>query len=357
MTPSSSESEIGQAALPSARSNCAPRIAMIGCGLIAERYHLPGLAGIPGVLENVVLVDRNAERLQLMSDKFGVRQQATDVDAVIGEIDGAIVAAPPALHHPICMKLLSRDIPVLCEKPLAETSAEAREMVDLARDRGVALAVNHTRRLLPAYVEVKRLLAAGAIGELVQIRWHEGFLFDWPAASAFHFRSGARGALMDTGIHSLDLICWWLGKRPSVVSSLNDSFGGPEAMAEVRLLSDHCQIELKLSWLGRLANCYEIIGSRGTISGELDYWDLVTVTHASKRRKSRRLRHTERDYNDFGATIIANFVDAVEGRAEILVPASAVVTALDVMDECYMSAARLEMPWLEYEEDACYATA
>src|SRR4051794_38557339 len=88
-----------------------PRIAMIGCGAIAERFHLPGLAKIPGLIEHVVLVDRSGERTQLMADMFGATRQAADVGDIIHEIDGAIVAVPPALHHPICMKLLDCGVP------------------------------------------------------------------------------------------------------------------------------------------------------------------------------------------------------------------------------------------------------
>ena len=180
-----------QATTANGKRVTAPRIAMIGCGAIAERYHLPGLAKLPGVIEHMVLVDRSAERMQLMADRFGIRRQASGLDDVIGEIDGAIVAVPPALHHPICMELLAHGVPVLCEKPLAESPAEGREMVALAKERNVALCVNHTRRMLPAYSEIKRLLDSKAIGELIEIRWEEGCEFDWPAASAFQFRSGA----------------------------------------------------------------------------------------------------------------------------------------------------------------------
>jgi predicted dehydrogenase len=330
---------------------------MIGCGAIAERFHLPGLAKMPDVIERVVLVDRNADRTRSMAGMFGIRRQARDLNEVINEIDGAIVAVPPALHHPICMDLLTHGIPVLCEKPLAESPAEGRDMVALAKERNVALCVNHTRRVLPAYAEIKRLLDSGAIGELVEISWEEGCEFDWPAASAFQFRSGARGVLLDTGIHSLDLICWWLGRQPEFVSSQTDSFGGPEALAEVALQSGPCRIHLRLSWLSRLANRYTIVGERGTISGVLDYFDRITITTPSGQRHVRHLREPERTYNDFGCRIIANFIEVVAGRAAPLVPAESVLPALDVMDECYAAATRLCMPWLEIEERACHASA
>lgn len=334
----------------------APRIAMIGCGAIAERYHLPGLAKLPGLLENVVLVDRSAERTGAMAAMFGVKRCAADVSEVLDKIDGAIVAVPPALHYPIGSELISNGIPVLCEKPLAETVAEGREMVELARLRNVPLAVNHTRRMLPAYAEIKQLLAAGAIGDVMQIHWEEGCEFDWPAATAFQFRSGAKGVLLDTGIHSLDLICWWLGGRPQVVSAQTDSYGGPEALAEVELRHGACKVRVKHSWLSRLANRYTIVGERGTISGMLDYYDRITLSLPNGGRKERWLPESGRSYNDFGAKIIANFVDCVGGRATPLVTAESVLPALEAMEECYETATRLDMPWVEVEE-ACDATA
>lgn len=334
----------------------APRIAMIGCGAIAERYHLPGLAKLPGVIENVVLVDRSADRTRAMAEMFGIRREATDVRDVLEDIDGAIVAVPPACHYSVCMELLARDVPVLCEKPLAESTAEGREMVELAKQRNVLLAVNHTRRMLPAYAEIKRVIAAGTIGEIVQIRWEEGCEFDWPAATAFQFRSGARGVLLDTGIHSLDLICWWLGRKPELVSAQTDSYGGPEALAEVELRSGPCTVHIQHSWLSRLANRYAIVGERGTITGMLDYFDRFTVSLPNGQRQERRLRELEHTYNDFGGRIVANFIEVVAGRAEPLIPAESVLPALEVMEKCYEAATRLEMPWIEIEE-ACHATA
>lgn len=330
---------------------------MIGCGAIAERYHLPGLAKIPGTIQNIVLIDRSVERRALMARQFGIHQQAMELSEVIDQIDGAIVAVPPALHHSICMQLLARNVPVLCEKPLAESPTEASELVAVAKQRGVPLGVNHTRRVLPAYAEIKRIVSSGEIGALVEIRWEEGCEFDWPASSAFHFRSGARGVLLDTGVHSLDLICWWLGQKPEVVSCQTDSFGGPEAMAEVRLQSGPCKIFVKHSWLSRLANRYTLVGERGTITGELDHFDRITVSTPDGRRKERRLRGTERTYGDFGARIIANFIDVIAGKVQPLVPAASVLPSLEVMDECYASATRLDMPWLQAEEIASYASA
>ena len=54
------------------------RIALVGCGAIAEIYHLPALAKFPSVMERLVLVDPNEARLKQMAEKFGVRETATE---------------------------------------------------------------------------------------------------------------------------------------------------------------------------------------------------------------------------------------------------------------------------------------
>jgi predicted dehydrogenase len=322
--------------------------------LIAERYHLPALAKNRPASERAILVDPDVARTSRLGAQYGISRFAVDVASVIDHLDAAIVAVPPALHHPICMDLLSRGVHVLCEKPLADSADHAAEMVCQAARHGAILCVNHTRRLYPAYATIRRLLDDGVLGSLSTLRYEEGYEFNWPAASAFHFRSGARGVLMDTGIHALDIICWWLGGKPDLVSSENDSFGGPEALARVRLQHGSCRAELKLSWLTRLANRFEIVGERGTIAGRIDVWDRVVIEHRDGRREQIRLRVTERKYDDFGAAMLQNFLDAIAGRAKPLVPGGAVLPALELMDEAYLSARRLPLPWLEPQKELCH---
>jgi predicted dehydrogenase len=336
------------------RTSCAPTIAVIGCGLIAERYHLPALAKNRSAIDRAILVDLDATRTARLAAQFGISRVAEDVASVINEIDAAIVAVPPALHYPICMELLSRGVHVLCEKPLADSAEKGADMVCQAARHGAILCVNHTRRLYPAYATIRRLVDDGALGALSALRYEEGYEFNWPAASAFHFRSGARGVLLDTGIHALDILCWGLGEKPDLVSSENDSFGGPEALARVQLQNGPCRAELKLSWLTRLANRFEIVGERGTIAGRIDVWDRVVIEHHDGRREQIRLRVPERNYDDFGTAMLQNFLDAIAGRAEPLVPGSTVLPALELMDEAYQAARQLPLPWLEPQMERCY---
>ncbi len=337
----------GRSSTTACRACQTPTIAVIGCGAIAERYHLPALATDADVLERLVLVDRAEDRARALAERFGAPRWADDYHEYLPQLDGAIVAVPPALHHTISMDLLSHGVHVLCEKPLAASPQEARQMVEQAAGCGVTLSVNHTRRLFPAYAKIRELLAEGVLGELVSITYHDGTEFDWPAASAFHFRSGSRGVLLDTGIHGLDTICWWLGGRPELVSAETDSFGGPESVAHVRMRHGACEVELKLSWFNRLSNSFEIVGRRGRIRGGLEDWGRVTIEYADGRRQRVPVECAAEKYNDFGRQMIANFILVATDRAEPLVPGHDVIAPLELMDECYENARRFRLPWFE----------
>ena len=191
---------------------------MIGCGAIAETYHLPALERHAGRLEHIVLVDPDLRRAQaLASTLSGVdTRTAASHEHVWDDIDAAIIATPPRLHADIAMPLLARGVHVFCEKPLAESASDAAAMIERAAQSGAWLCVNQTRRSYPALKRVKDLLTSGIIGECVAIEHREGFRFAWPSVSGWHFARGnsARGVLLDQGAHVLDTICWWLGDKP-----------------------------------------------------------------------------------------------------------------------------------------------
>lgn len=333
-------------------SGAAPRLALIGCGAIAERYHLPALARHPTVLAQLVLVDADEARANEVAERFGAGAVSVDHRRVLDDVDGAIVTVPQHLHHPIGMAFLERGVHVLCEKPLAVSVAQAREMVAQARQNDVALCVNHTRRLFPSYGAVRRLLQGGELGALRSIRYEDGGKFHWASASGFYFRKGsATGVLIDKGIHGLDAVCWWLGGTPRVLASRNDSFGGVESVARLDLAFEDCRIELLVNRLARLENRYRIVGESGVAEGGIEDWGKVTITHASGRRELRTLTAPQQSYDEFGSVLIDNFLAVVAGRAAPLVPGHDVLPALEVIESAYRNATRFEMPWYEVWEE------
>jgi len=327
------------------------KIALVGCGAIAELLYLPALSNYPSVLKNLVLVDSNAARLEELGRKFGVQTRLRDYRQAVQEgVRGAIVAAPDHLHYAMCTHFLKNGIHVLCEKPLAESSAEAEEVVRLAGQAGVAICADYTRRLFASSIKVKELLTGGAIGNLKSVCYTEGFSFRWPTISGYYFdwRVSTKGVLFSQGAHVLDLICWWLAGKPELLSFQSDSFGGPEALAYVRFQKGDCAGEVRLSFLNKLPDRYILEGDAGAIEGSTyDPLSITLVSKTDRRRRELRLRSRETDYFDYGERLVANFLKVIEGRESPLIAGGDVLDSVRFIEECYAGRSRFEMPWYE----------
>ena len=108
------------------------RVALIGCGRIAQVAHLPALEKADGV-RLVAVSDPSAEVAESVARRYGVPSAYTDQEHVLADesVEGVIVAAPDRFHYPITAEALRAGKHVLVEKPLASTVAEAEALSDL----------------------------------------------------------------------------------------------------------------------------------------------------------------------------------------------------------------------------------
>lgn len=338
-----------------AAGTASPRIALIGCGAIAENFHLPALARHPALLPNLVLCDPSRDRAAALGEHFGVGQIESSYADVLDRVDGVIVAVPHHLHEPITLECLQAGVHVLCEKPLAETATGVQRLVEAAEAAGVALMVNQTRRLFPSHRRVKQMLEAGQLGRLTRITYTMGEPFEWPAATGSYFgASGARkGVLLDTGAHIIDLVTWWLdgpdapAEAPRLADYRDDSLGGTEAVAQVEIEAGGCRASVRLSWLSKLANRFVVEGEEGRIEGGAYDWGIIE--HTDARGQVHRIKTSDRheSFEDFAGRLIDNFVDVLRGSAEPLVGGREVLASVGIIDACYEARKRFAMPWLE----------
>jgi len=307
------------------------------------------MAKLPGLRRNLVLVDSDVIRARTLAGRFDVKGYGNDHREFLDSVDGAIIASPNRTHTHIAKDLLNAGIPVLCEKPLTENLAEARMLASLAADKGVALAVNHTRRLFPSYQRTEEMISRDALGDIYSLSHVEGWRFAWPTVSGFYFNAkpNPRGILLDIGSHVLDVVCWWLGGKPTLLSSENDSFGGAESVAHLKFQHDKCLGEIKLSRLNKLENRFRINGERGSLEGGIEAWGTLTLRSAAGLETRMVLPGKERHFNDFAPAIVRNFVDVVANGAQPLVSAGEVLPSIEWIEECYLSATRLKMPWYD----------
>jgi predicted dehydrogenase len=324
-------------------------VAVIGCGAITRSFYLPALQEYERAFEKLILVDNDVERAKEAAQQFQTATHSADYREVIHSVDGVIIAVPHHLHYSISREFLMAGVHVLCEKPLAETGSEVRDMIRLAEENGVTITVNNTRRLFPSCQKVKEILSAGEIGIPRSIRYLDGGEFNWPTASGFYFdsRLSKKGVLLDMGAHVVDLICWWLGGKPTLLTSENDSFGGCEAVASLNLDYSGCRCEIRLSRLSRLPNRFLIKGNLGTIEGGVYDWKSFIVMKNDGGRRVFKMHSPANELLDFGRTLVANFLNVLRKDGKPLIPAGEVLASIELLEEAYGKARRFPMPWYE----------
>ncbi len=174
------------------------RVGVVGVGHLGQ-HHARILSELPGA-RLVGVVDRDRARAEAIAAQRGTRA-FDDVAALVGEIDAVTVAVPTVSHLAVAQPFLERGVPVLVEKPLAQSLAEADAMIALAARHGVALAVGHTERFNPAVEAARPYLTAPKFLEVHRL-------------GVFPERSLDIDVVFDLMIHDLDVI---LSFRPGEV--------------------------------------------------------------------------------------------------------------------------------------------
>jgi predicted dehydrogenase len=196
------------------------RLAVIGVGHLGKE-HARILAGLPDV-ELVGVADTNADQAQAVARRVGSRA-FHDYWPLLNLVDAASIVVPTVHHHAVAREFLRRGIPVLVEKPLTISVAEADNLIDLADSAGALLQVGHIERFNPAFEELNK-------------RPMQPKFVQCERLGPFSGRSTDIGAVLDLMIHDIDLLLA-LVKAPVVqVEALGVSlFGKHEDVANARL--------------------------------------------------------------------------------------------------------------------------
>lgn len=328
------------------------RIAVIGCGAIADSFHIPALKHIDqGALE-ITLVDPDPARRAVLGKKHGITDHASTHEQVADRIDAAVIASPHHTHVPIARDLVEAGVAVLSEKPLGTTVAEVEGLRDLAERKGVTVAVNQTRRFIPACRRIREILSSGELGEVVHVDIREGDRFDWPAAtpSMFGARAGGKGLLLDIGAHVLDLMVWWFGADLEIVDYADDSFGGSEASAMAVLQGPSCRIDMRLSWLAKQTNSYRFTGEQGALSWSVYDLDEIKVEKGPQRRAyTVRVPSAARSFADLAPLVIEDFLEAARSGSAPVADSAGVLPSMRLMEACYARRRTYAMPWHAFQ--------
>jgi predicted dehydrogenase len=186
------------------------KAAVVGTGFMG-RVHTEAIRRL-GNVEVAVVAAENAELAAAFAAQTGVEKMVTDFNQVLADpfIEAVHICTPNALHYPIAKAALEAGKNVICEKPLATSAGEARDLMELAKARNLANCLNHNLRFYPVVQHMRAMIANGALGDVlvVQGTYSQDWLlydtdFNWRVLSK---ESGPLRATGDIGSHWMDLI-------------------------------------------------------------------------------------------------------------------------------------------------------
>lgn len=347
-------------------SNSPLRLAVVGCGAMSRDFHLPVLAGHPGV-QIVALVDRDTVRAGELARAYRVPTVLTDANELDGaNVDAALIATPPFHHAPATIALAKKGIHVLVEKPMALTRADAEAMVKAADHAGVVLAVGLFRRLFPSMRMLRTLIASQHLGRPIGFDIEAGSVYGWPLTTLANLRKdqGGGGVFLDIAPHTLDQLLYVLPGTPVLVEFRDNSRGGIESDCLLQMqirTADGSMIpgRMELSRTRKLRNTIRIDCERGSFeiaSGEryrvgikprgLELVDDLQGVRPYKLQAGWEGETEEAGYSAYRDQL-DDFVEAIRTKSKPRLSGESAVPVVGFIEECYQASLPLSEPWIE----------
>ena len=325
------------------------RLGVVGGGAVLERYHAPAINAVPEVVRSIVVdVDRDTARR--VADRYGFPAASSNLADLVRHADLAIVLVPNGLHSSISCELLAQGVHVLCEKPMARTVEECQAMIDASHQGNAQLCIGHNRRFQQHIKLAKQLLTKGLIGDVVSIHAEEGSTSDWRRSSAyFDPAMSGGGALMDVGIHSIDLIRWFSGNFQTIEYQGNGTETTVESDARIALqLVTGATGSVTASRTRNLAHKIPLVGTEGFL--EVGLWGPNLGLRSSKGKAFQHFHRLDvavprRPPSDVSfVDQLRNLVSAIRGEGEVLVNGHEGMAAVEVVRRAYTGVRALASP-------------
>lgn len=345
------------------------KVAIISCGMIANNAHIPAYKAFPDKYEIVAVCDVVEAAAKSTAEAHNIPNYYTDAEEMLKaeKPDVVSVCVPNLLHKKFTMLALSYGANVLCEKPLAFTYNDAKEMYDYAASQGKKLMACQSIRFLPERLAAFDMVQKGEIGDIYYAELSRIRRRGIPFWGKFHLKSASGGgAFTDIGVHGIDSVVWLMGnpKCVSVKATMSkvhekelgsaagsgapagsvspDKFNSEEMDVE-SFSSGYINFEngaaltFKVAWSANLKNENNIVlaGKKCGIdiengkiySGENDIFDTNVTPNGFK------------DHPFFGHfCLVQNFANALEGNEELFVKPEETLNVTAIIEAAYLSA-------------------
>lgn len=198
---------------------------VIGAGGIADRQTIPGML-LASNAELVAVMEINMDLSQKLCAKYNAKRAYDKVDALLAdpEVEAVYIASPVEFHLEQIIAAANAKKHVLCEKPISKTVSLAQQAKDACDKNGVLSASGFMMRFHAYHQKIKELVSEGVLGDIVSCRcqftcWYPPQEKEWRQRKDV---SGG-GALIDMGIHCIDLIEYITGSKTVKVAAFNDT--------------------------------------------------------------------------------------------------------------------------------------
>lgn len=328
---------------------------IVGTGGIARQF-AADLRLVPGA-RLAGVCSRDETRAAAFAAEIGVARSYADLTGFLADpgIDAVYVATPNSVHADQAVASIEAGKPVLVEKPLAVSAAEARRIAAIAEKRGVFAMEGLWTRFLPAAREARRLVEEGRIGAVREIRAELAYRRT-EAADARLFRAElGGGAALDLGVYPLSLAVHVLGRPTTVSGTSQVGPSGVDVRTEFHLGFDGAEARLSCGFDRDGDNRFVIVGSEGALRLEAPFLKAQRLTLFSRgsteaalsgggrtllARIAARLPHPGREIRTkafegvglrFEAEAVMRAVRAGESQSAIM-PLADSIAVLEVID-------------------------
>ena len=250
------------------------RVVVVGCGSIGQR-HARLLAGRADVA--LELCELEPEHLAKTLETVGpVPTYDSFERALDSRPDAVLIATPIPGHAQQAIGALEAGVHVLCEKPLCDTVANARCILEAVERSDRIFSVGFVLHFHPAMRRVKDLIDAGCLGRVMQVHWHIGAYLTLLSSVSRH-QAELEGALLLDYAHQPDLLYWWLGEVPTAVYAAGRQGGNLPLQSNPNIMAITLEYEAPLLATINLnyvqhpsrSSC-EIIGDEGWLAVDME---------------------------------------------------------------------------------------
>ncbi|MDX1359693.1 MAG: Gfo/Idh/MocA family oxidoreductase [Clostridia bacterium] len=250
---------------------------IIGAGGIADRRTMPGME-LAENAEIYAVMEVNMEMASALKEKYNAAKAYDNEAELLADpvVEAVYIASPVVYHKKQAMMAADAGKHILLEKPIALTVEEGQEVIDYCRKKGVLLATGFMMRYHAYHQAMKKLVDEGKLGQIVSCRaqltcWYPDIPGNWRQSKA----TSGGGALMDMGVHCLDLIQYITGykakRAAGMTSTLTFDYEVEDSGAMLVELENGaiCQIESHFNIPDAAARGrFEIYGTKGSMLAE-----------------------------------------------------------------------------------------